>query len=163
MMELFARRPVLPPRGCRQTPVWLDYLPLKWFTLAPEQSQGVPPPSHPDHTSCWWSRLEEEADKLWARMKRSLWQEGPVLQKRTKGDYNCSSHQNIFVSLLAGKSPKAFQNLQNEISHDPWAFFWAHLDSWSSSLTETNRRERNFWASGGRTHLKVNYVQSEIT
>ena len=35
-----------------------------------------------------------------------------------KGNYNCSSHQNIFVSLLAGRSPKAFQSLQSEIGHN---------------------------------------------
>ena len=55
----------------------------------------------------------------WAWMKRSLWQEDSVLQKKSmKGNYNCSSHQNIFVSLLAGRNPKAFQSLQTEIGHN---------------------------------------------
>lgn len=43
----------------------------------------------------------------------------PLKRKTMKGDYNNSSHQSIFVSLLTGKSAKAFQSLQNESGHNP--------------------------------------------
>lgn len=57
-----------------------------------------------------------------------------------KGHHNYSSHQNIFVSLLLGTSANS-QSLQKETGHNPVTFFGAHLDLWSSSLNETNRRK----------------------
>lgn len=63
-----------------------------------------------------------------------------LLCKSIKGSYNQSSHRNIFVFLLPGKSAKAFQSLQNGIGQNPIRL----LDLESSSLSETNRQERNF-------------------
>jgi hypothetical protein len=53
----------------------------------------------------------EGADELMATVKGSLQQKDPFLFfcfKSMKSGYN-SSHQTIFVSLLLGKSAKAFQ------------------------------------------------------
>lgn len=104
-------------------------------------------------------QTQEEADKLWAWMKRPLWQEDPVLQTKigTKGNYNCSSHLDNFVSLLTGRSPKAFQSLQNEIGCNP------SLLLSSSGLNRLHLRLRQTGGNGtsepqGSTHLKVNYV-----
>jgi len=71
----------------------------------------------------WWSRFKKEADKLdmnekIVMAKRPCFAKKKKKKKSMKGNYNCSSHQNIFVSLLAGRSPKAFQSLQSEIGHN---------------------------------------------
>lgn len=67
----------------------------------------------------WWSRFKKELDKLGMNEKIIMARRPCFAKKILKGNYNCSSHQNIFVSLLAGRSPKAFQSLQSEIGHNP--------------------------------------------
>lgn len=65
--------------------------------------------------------------------------------KSMKGHCNSSSHPNIFVFFLPGKSAKALQRLQNEMGHNA-----SRLLSSSglrcSPLSETNSREQNSWA-----------------
>lgn len=136
--------PGSPSEGHRYTPVWPEYVSLKCFILAPGQ---VPPTNHLDPKSCGWSRLTEEADKLWARRQRSLWQEDHILQNSMEGNYDYSSHQNIFVSFLPEEVLRLFRAYKVKLAITQ-VFFWAPLDSWSSSLNETSRREWNFWAPG---------------
>jgi hypothetical protein len=60
-----------------------------------------------------------------------------------KSGYN-SSHQTIFVSLLLGKSAKAFQGWQNRTGYNP-SFFYTHLaydlQIWMRQIEENRTSE----------------------
>lgn len=85
----------------------------------------------------------EGADELWASMKDIDGKKTPFFPKSMKSNDNYSSHQNVFVSLLPGKSANAFRTYKMKLAITR-AFFCTHLDLWSSSPNETNRREWNF-------------------
>lgn len=119
MKGLFARCPILPLRGRRDsTETGLSLSELFYSGTGTKSGSAVYTPSRPE-VMLIIQALEEETGELWARTKRSLWQEDPVLQKTMKGNYNYSSHQTFFISFLPGKSVKAFQSLQNETGHNP--------------------------------------------
>lgn len=114
----------------------------------------------------WWSRFKKEADKLDMNEKIVMAKRPCFAKKKKKKAWRAITIALLiktFLSLfLPGEVLRLSRAYRVKLATTQ-AFFRTHLDSWSSFLTETNRRERRFWAPGGRTHLKVNYVQSEIT
>lgn len=138
--------------------LWNDLL---WHQARVRQR---PPPSHPDQTSCRLMVQLQEGSRYTGHEWKDRYGKKTLFCKK-------KAWRAIIIALLIKTSLSLF--LLGEVLRlsrayrlklaTTQAFFQTHLGSWSSFLTETDRRERSFWAPGGRTHLKVNYVQSEIT
>lgn len=81
-------------QGKAQTPVQLDCLPLESFSPGP--SQGVPAISIPDRAHADSLGLQSKQMISGQEWKHS-WDKKTLLCKNSmKGNYNYSSHQNIF-------------------------------------------------------------------